>query len=135
LKHNLDVAPSETTKLRLQQELEEAEERREEIDNASRRLLRAFRSMCEATDSTELPSLPTGTRLLEGTPAEQTVIVMRQYIEVAQTAKLELRDMPTTADPNKTYAQVFEELRHRISEITSSMTALPGPLEDVTVSI
>jgi len=115
LRYDLDVAPSETTKLRLQQELEEAEEQRSEIDNASRRLLRSFRTLCESTDSARLPSVPTGMAILEGTPAEQTIIVMRRYIEVAQTANLELRDEPTTADLNNTYAQVFKELRHRIT--------------------
>jgi len=116
LKHDLDVAPSESARLRLQQELEEAEERRREIDSASRRLLRNFRSLCESTDlQTADGRQQTAAEVLAGTPAYQTVVVMRRYIEVVRTAKLELREMPTPADPTKTYSEAFQELRHRIT--------------------
>ena len=113
LRHELDVAPSEEKQLLLEQQLAEVENQRWEIDNASRRLLRAFNRMCESADlaGTPVPEIPAE---LAGTPAYETGMVMQHYHEFAQSMNLELRDMPTTADPNKTYGEAFEELRHRI---------------------
>ena len=114
LQHELDVSPSESAKPALQQKLLDAEQQRGEIDSASRRLLRAFRRLCESTDlaAAQPPAL---WKELKDTPAYETVIAMQRYIEFTQTAKLELRDMPTTLEPNKTYSEVFQELRHRIT--------------------
>ena len=115
LQHDLEVAPSEAAKPALQQKLEDEEKRRRAIDSASRSLLRAFRRLCESTHLAGTPPSADGFEVLEGTPAYQTVLDMRRYIEFTRTAKLELREMPTTADPNKTYAEAFRELRHRIT--------------------
>ncbi|MCL2004625.1 MAG: phosphate ABC transporter permease subunit PstC [Planctomycetaceae bacterium] len=115
LQHELDVALSEEARANLAQRLEEEESRRREIDNASRRLLRAFNRMCESTDITPglTPSAPD--EILEGTPAYETAIVMQRYFEFAQAVNVELRETPTIADPNKTYGTAFQELRHRIT--------------------
>ena len=116
LRHDLEVAPSESAKPALEQRLADEEKRRREIDSASRRLLRTFRSLCEsqtADDKRQMAAEDVSN--LADTPAHQTVLAMERYIASLPTAKLELRETPTTADPNKTYAEVFQELRHRIT--------------------
>jgi phosphate transport system permease protein len=117
LRHELDVAPSESAKPLLQQKLEDEEKRRSEIDSASRRLLRSFKRLCESTHLAGTPVSPEDSAeyRLNSTPAYQTVIAMQRYAEFAQTAKLELREMPTIADPNKTYAEAYREVRNRIT--------------------
>ena len=112
LRHELEVAPSETAKPILKQKLDDEEARQKEIDRASRRLLRSFRSLCESADlsNTDFVDIP----ILHDTPAYQTVLVAQRYLEASKSVNIELRDTPTTADPNKTYGEAFRELRHRI---------------------
>lgn len=115
LQHELYVTPSEEAKSKLQHKLEEETKRRSEIDSASRRLLRSFRSLCETADGRLQTAEEKTVKILEGTPAYMTVLIMQRYIESAQTVNIELRNTPTTANPNKTYAEVFRDLRCRIT--------------------
>ncbi len=112
LRHELEVSPSETTKPVLKQKLDAAEKQRKEIDKSSKKLLRSFKSLCESNHLTDTPA-PTD-RILEGTPAHETILVAQRYLEAAKTANLDLRGTPTPVDSNQTYAEAFRSLRHRI---------------------
>ena len=114
LRHEIDVATSEEVQLNLLEQLEDKENRRREIDSASRRLVREFRRMCEATNAEQLAS-PGLWEELKDTPAYETVLAMEHYYEMTQSANLELRNTPTTSDPSRTYGDAFQELRHRIT--------------------
>ena len=110
LRYELDATPSETARQIIQQKLDDEEKRRGDIDRASRKLLRSFKTFCESNEPADLADIP----VLKNTPAYQTVLIARAYSESIKTANVELRSTPTAADPNKTYAEAFRELRHRI---------------------
>lgn len=123
LRHDLEVTPSEDAKPILEQKLEEAEAERKKIDRASKKLLRDFKQLAFDPAGNDFTVSDYD---LEGTPSQDTIELAIKYIESVEDVNVDLRETPTTADPNKTYSEAFRELRDRILG-TDGNGALLGP--------
>jgi len=132
MQYAIELMADSPEKVEREERLAETEEELKLLDQASRRLVRYFKAMCNAEDADNLLSryervTETAAEIdLSQTPAQRIVELATQYYKSAKDADLSLRNTPTQADPNQTYAEAFRELRNRIIG-TDGNGALLGP--------